>query len=132
MDSDFQATTTQEGILPPDSLPVLVEAWSTAFKDEGSGAEINPQLQEYLTANPSRQKEMIRELYMYLQAKQLVAITSRLDDISKTQHRIHRRVATKKPCVRWWGLGWTGLLSLTMSGAALALGGFVALRGLRR
>ena len=67
-------------------LPVLLQAWQEALTADGQG-HIPPQLQKYLTSNPQEQKEILRELYMFLLAQQLVAITSRLDCMACDQRK---------------------------------------------
>jgi hypothetical protein len=108
-------------------FPVLLEAWKEALNSDPSDAG-NAQLNRYLDANPEVQKEMLRELYMFLHAQQLVAMTSRLEDISKSQHVIQQRLASQKPKSKWWHIGWSGFLTIGLNSLAVVLGGISFLR----
>lgn len=116
--SHFDWRTTTE-------FPVLIRAWGEALQADGSRS-LPPQFQRYINAHPDEQKEMLREIYMFLQAQQLVAITSRLDQMARDQRiaaRQLKKLTSEKPPppTRWWGLGWSGLVTLSLSGAALVV-----------
>lgn len=125
--SHFEDEEPSSRSIEAHELPVLIQAWSEALTADNNGRRDVPvQLQRYLDANPDDQQQMMRELYMFLHAQQLVAMTSRMDQMARDQRvctRHLKKLVSEKPepTARWWGLGWSGLISLGLSGAALAL-----------
>ena len=125
--SKFQPLDPLDPQTQPDlQLPVLVQAWSDALNSKDR-AEMPIHLKRYLDADPVTQKEIMREIYMFLHAQQLVSLTSKMEDVARSQRSIHRHIKSQKqsPRVRWWEIGWASVLGLSLSGVALAMSGFV-------
>ncbi len=68
-----------------DDLPIMLQAWRTAYDEKNPGAVVPPKLMAYLEEkDPVARKEMTREIHEFLHAQQLCALTLQLTDIKRS------------------------------------------------
>ena len=64
-------------------FPVLLAAWRQAYDERNPGAAIPQKLQTFLDeTDAAARKELIREIYEFLHAQQLCAITSQMHELN--------------------------------------------------